>query len=97
MGDNLAHAVLSRCAQGIQIMSNHTFILNSEYIELDKLLKLLAIASSGGAAKVMVAEGMVSVDGELETRKTRKLRAGCVVEVALGEGETIYVVGADGS
>jgi ribosome-associated protein len=79
-------------------MSTHTFILNSEYIELDKLLKLLAIAPSGGAAKAMVAEGMVSVDGEPESRKTRKLRAGCVVEVAageFGEGETIRVVGAD--
>ncbi|MDB5815305.1 MAG: uncharacterized protein JWN23_2422 [Rhodocyclales bacterium] len=62
-------------------MPHHTFTLNSDYIELDKLLKLLAIASSGGAAKAMVAEGMVKVDGELETRKTRKLRAGCVVEV----------------
>ena len=76
-------------------MAHHTFTLNSEYIELDKLLKLLAIASSGGAAKAMVAEGMVSVDGEPETRKTRKLRAGCVVEVAIGEGETVRVVGAD--
>ncbi|MEC5384794.1 RNA-binding S4 domain-containing protein [Uliginosibacterium sp. H3] len=81
-------------------MAHHTFTLNSEYIELDKLLKLLAIAPSGGIAKMMVAEGAVSVDGELETRKTRKLRAGCVVEVAAGEfgaGETIRVVGADGA
>jgi ribosome-associated protein len=80
-------------------MSNHTFTLNSEYIELDKLLKLLAIASSGGAAKAMVAEGMVTVDGAPESRKTRKLRAGCVVEVHLdasgGENETIRVVAAD--
>jgi len=74
-------------------MPSHTFTLNSEYVELDKLLKLLAIASSGGAAKVMVAEGMVKVDGELETRKTRKLRAGCVVEVDVEGGETIHVVG----
>jgi ribosome-associated protein len=73
-------------------MSKHTFTLNSEYIELDKLLKLLAIASSGGAAKAMVAEGMVRVNGELETRKTRKLRAGCVVEVDIDGGETVYVV-----
>jgi ribosome-associated protein len=74
---------------------NHIFTLNSEYIELDKLLKLLSIAPSGGTAKMMVAEGMVSVDGELETRKTRKLRAGCVVVVDIGEGETVHVVGAD--
>lgn len=79
-------------------MAQHTFTLNSEYIELDKLLKLLSIASSGGAAKAMVAEGLVKVDGELETRKTRKLRAGCVVEVEFefAESETIRVVGADG-
>ena len=76
-------------------MPHHTFTLNSEYIELDKLLKLLAIASSGGAAKAMVAEGMVMVDGELETRKTRKLRAGCVVEVNIEGGQTIKVVGVD--
>ncbi len=75
-------------------MSHHTFTLNSEYIELDKLLKLLAIASSGGAAKAMVAEGMVKVDGTLETRKTRKLRAGCMVEVAVDGGETIRIEGA---
>jgi ribosome-associated protein len=74
-------------------MSHYVFTLNSEYIELDKLLKLLAIASSGGAAKAMVAEGMVKVDGELEMRKTRKLRAGCTVEVALYGGETIRVEG----
>ncbi|MDB5801121.1 MAG: hypothetical protein JWL63_2060 [Rhodocyclales bacterium] len=75
-------------------MPHHTFTLNSEYIELDKLLKLLAIASSGGAAKAMVAEGMVKVDGELEMRKTRKLRAGCMVEVAIDDGETIRIEGA---
>jgi ribosome-associated protein len=77
-------------------MSHHTFTLNSEYIELDKLLKLLAIASSGGAAKAMVTEGMVKVDGERETRKTRKLRAGCTVEVAVDGGETIRIEGAHG-
>ena len=65
--------------------------LRGDYIELDKLLKLLAIASSGGAAKAMVAEGMVKVDGVLETRKTRKLRAGAVVEV---EGAVIVIQGA---
>ncbi|MGC3962947.1 MAG: RNA-binding S4 domain-containing protein [Rhodocyclaceae bacterium] len=71
-------------------MTTHTFTLTSEYIELDKLLKLLAIASSGGAAKAMIAEGQVTVDGEVELRKTRKLRAGSTVRVA---GETIEVAG----
>lgn len=69
----------------------HTFVLTADYIELDKLLKLLAIASSGGAAKAMVAEGMVTVDSELETRKTRKLYAGSMVRV---EGQEIHVLPA---
>jgi ribosome-associated protein len=66
-----------------------TFTLTGEYIELDKLLKVLAIAPSGGAAKAMVADGQVTVDGKIELRKTRKLRAGCRVMAA---GEVIDVV-----
>ena len=63
-------------------MAQHEFHLNGEFIELNVLLKLLAIAPSGGAAKAMVAEGLVSVDGAIETRKARKLRTGQVVRVA---------------
>ncbi|MBV8466929.1 MAG: RNA-binding S4 domain-containing protein [Burkholderiales bacterium] len=71
-------------------MSKHRYRLEGEYIELHNLLKLLAIAPSGGIAKMMVADGLVKVDGEVESRKTRKLRVGNVVEVA---GEVIEVVG----
>ena len=70
-------------------MSLHTFELTREFIELDKLLKLLSLASSGGIAKMMIAEGLVQVNGEVELRKTRKLRAGDVVRV---ENEEIRVV-----
>ena len=62
-------------------MALHTFRLEGEYIELNVLLKLLALAPSGGAAKAMVGAGEVMVDGEIETRKTRKLRVGQVVRV----------------
>lgn len=62
-------------------MHHQQFALTREYIELDKLLKLLTLAPSGGMAKMMVAEGMVSVNGEVELRKTRKLRAGDVVRL----------------
>lgn len=62
-------------------MTQHHFTLTSEYIELHSLLKFLGIAPSGGAAKVMVAEGLVSVDGVPESRKTRKLHAGVIVRV----------------
>ncbi|MBS1208250.1 MAG: hypothetical protein H6R19_648 [Proteobacteria bacterium] len=62
-------------------MTLHQFELTREFITLDSLLKLLTIAPSGGIAKMMVAAGEVEVNGELELRKTRKLRAGDVVRV----------------
>jgi ribosome-associated protein len=71
-------------------MTQQTFRLEGEYIELNILLKLLALAPSGGVAKAMIAEGGVIVDGEIETRKTRKLRVGQVVR--LGD-EEIRIVG----
>jgi ribosome-associated protein len=55
-------------------MNHQTFLLDRDYVELHILLKLLSVAPSGGAAKAMIAEGQVVVDGEIETRKTRKLR-----------------------
>jgi ribosome-associated protein len=57
------------------------FPLRGEYIPLDALLKATALAPSGGAAKTMVAEGRVQVDGQTELRKTCKLRVGQVVRV----------------
>ena len=63
-------------------MNVHRFQLQGEFIELNVLLKLLALAPSGGAAKAMIAEGAVTVDSETETRIRRKLRAGNTVRVA---------------
>ena len=56
------------------------FILTGEYIALCNLLKLTGLADSGGRGKTMVAEALVSVDGQLESRKTAKIRAGQVIE-----------------
>ena len=59
------------------------FNLNGEeYIELIKLLKLLHIAESGGHAKIMVEDGEVMLNGEVEYRKRAKLRAGDVIEAS---------------
>ena len=58
------------------------FDLRGEHIALDALLKATGLAPSGGAAKAMVAEGRVQVDGQDEFRKTCKIRAGQVVGVA---------------
>lgn len=57
------------------------FALRGDYITLDALLKATGLASSGGAAKRMVGDGLVQVDGQGELRKTRKIRAGQVVSV----------------
>lgn len=57
------------------------FDLSTEYIELCNLLKLVGLADSGGRGKAMVAEGLVKVDGLIETRKTAKIRAGQIVAV----------------
>lgn len=57
------------------------FPLRCEYITLDALLKATGLASSGGIAKMMVAEGLVQVDGRDELRKTCKIRAGQVVSL----------------
>jgi len=55
------------------------FQLKGEFVELNQLLKLAGICDSGGAGKMLVAEGGVSVDGQVELRKTCKIRAGSVV------------------
>ena len=60
-------------------MSFHEFRLQGDYVELNLLLKLVGIASSGREGKHLVAEGRVAVDGVIELRKTYKVRAGQVV------------------
>jgi ribosome-associated protein len=62
-------------------MRSIDFVLRGEYITLDALLKATGLAGSGGAAKAMVAAGLVQVDGRDELRKTCKIRAGQVVAV----------------
>ncbi len=65
------------------------FTLKGEHIALCDLLKIEGIAQSGGQGKQMVADGIVMVDGEIELRKTAKIRVGQVVECM---GESIVVI-----
>lgn len=60
-------------------MDELTFEVRGEHVTLDHLLKLTGLAPSGGAAKMLVAQGLVQVDGLTELRKTRKLQPGAVV------------------
>jgi ribosome-associated protein len=71
-------------------MSARTFHLDREFVELHVLLKLLALAPSGGAAKALIAAGGVRVDGAIETRKACKIRSGQVLQVG---DEEVRVVG----
>jgi ribosome-associated protein len=63
-------------------MKRIDFELNAEFVELNQLLKLVGLCSSGGAGKALVASGEVNVDGTIELRKTCKIRAGQVVRFA---------------
>jgi ribosome-associated protein len=60
-------------------MQQLEFQLRGEFVELNQLLKLVGVCDSGGAGKALVAEGVVSVDGKVELRKTAKIRAGQIV------------------
>jgi len=62
-------------------MQQLEFQLNAEFVELNQLLKLTGVCDSGGAGKALVAEGVVYVDGQLELRKTAKIRVGQVVSL----------------
>ncbi len=55
------------------------FPLTKEYIELNKLLKFESLISSGAEAGMMITEGYVLVNGEVETQKRKKLRSGDIV------------------
>lgn len=61
-------------------MQTSEFKLNTAWIALCDLIKACGFAQSGGQAKVFIAEALVCVDGQVETRKTCKIRAGQIVE-----------------
>ncbi len=54
--------------------------ITAEPIELFKLLKFESLVCSGGEAKIMISEGLVKVNSEVETRKRRKIVSGDVIE-----------------
>ena len=71
--------------------------ISTDYIELDKLLKRENLAASGGEARALIDQGLVRVNGEVETRRRRKCRPGDLVVVA---GTTLRVAAlspADGT
>ena len=64
--------------------------IRGDGIRLGQLLKLAGIAGSGADAKGLLADGAVTVNGEVETRRGRQLAPG---DVVAAEGEEIRIAG----
>lgn len=63
-------------------------IINKEPVELYKIIKFENLAMSGGEAKHLIQEGLVLVNGVIETRKRKKIYQGDLIEV---HGETLRI------
>jgi len=53
--------------------------ITTDFIKLDSFLKLASLVASGGEAKMIIADGLVKVNGEVCTMRGKKLRSGDVV------------------
>lgn len=62
--------------------------LRDEYIKLGQALKAAGLIESGVEAKEVITEGLVTVNGETDTRRGRKLYAG---DMVLFDGEEIRI------
>ncbi len=70
-------------------MTKETIKIKTEFIKLDQLLKFSGIAETGGHAKEIVAEGVVSVNGEICTMRGKKIRSGDEVVI---DNEILLVI-----
>ena len=61
----------------------------AEYIELKSLLKVTNLVESGGAAKAAITDRLVTVNGQIETRKANKIKDGMIVTFG---GQSIKVI-----
>ncbi|MEV0670182.1 RNA-binding S4 domain-containing protein [Mycobacterium sp. NPDC050441] len=64
--------------------------IRDESIRLGQFLKLASLIDSGADAKSVIADGLVTVNGEVEIRRGRQLRPGDIVSLA---GRTARVTG----
>ena len=54
--------------------------IEGDYVELFKVLKFEGLAQSGGEAKSVIANGEVRVNGQIETRKRKKIVPGDIIQ-----------------
>lgn len=69
-------------------MSSEVITITEQPIELCKLLKIANMVSGGGEAKIVISEGYVLLNGEVEFRKRKKVVDGDIIEF---NGETLTV------
>ena len=60
--------------------------ITTEFIKLDSFLKLAAVVQTGGQAKMMIADGMIKVNGAVCTQRGKKLRKDDRIEIEDFEG-----------
>lgn len=60
---------------------NRIVYITQAPVELYKVLKFENLASSGGEAKHLIADGLVWVNGRIETRKRKKILPGDIIEI----------------
>ncbi|SMC75623.1 ribosome-associated protein [Desulfocicer vacuolatum DSM 3385] len=70
-------------------MEPRDVVINQEPVELYKILKFENLVMSGGEAKHVIAQGLVTLNGKVETRKRKKIFAGDVVAF---QGEEMHLV-----
>ena len=58
-----------------------TVPITTEFIKLQDLLKFAAVVSTGGEAKMRIADGEVSVNGTVCTQRGKKIRPGDLVSI----------------
>jgi ribosome-associated protein len=64
----------------VTIIATHVVEMNRQPIELFKILKFEGLANSGGQAKLMIADGLVKLNGKVETQKSKKILSGDIIE-----------------
>ncbi len=63
--------------------------IETEFIKLDQLLKLVDVASTGGHAKYLIQEGYIKINGNIEYQRGKKIKSGDILEA---EGKKIKVL-----
>ena len=65
--------------------------IKDEYIKLGQALKLAGLVSSGVEAKMLIQDGLVTVNGEVDERRGRKLYAGDIFELEENEVKVVNI------